>query len=405
MNYHSFILSAIFLFAVVPSIAAAEPAKRIDAKDFPSLQAAVDALGSGGGLLTIPPGTYEISEPIVIQTGETRIEGSGSGTLIVNKNVSGKPALIIQPPEIDSDKDAEIWRVQVGNLRITGNPKSGDAIHARRVQEIFIQGVSVDHNGGNGIHLDHCYEDPRISDCLMTYNGLAGLQITECHDIVVNANQFEDNQDALRCVDSFNLCCNGNNIDDHKRHGIVVENTYGSVISGNMIEECNGTAVILDRDCYGIAVSANVVAHHLGGGVDLKDANGCTISANSFVLCHGFGVQASAESTRNSISGNAFANTYIGGGKLKRPILEHENKMQIDAGAGVVLDGSTDTAISGNTFTGLDYEAVKATKGAKRLLVTSNILAECCRRIGPDKPWIVIEDEAGSIAKDNLIAK
>jgi hypothetical protein len=37
--------------------------------------------------------------------------------------------------------------------------------------------------------------------------------------------------------------------------------------------------------------------------------------------------------------------------------------------------------------------------------VTSNILAECCRRIGPDKPWIVIEDEAGSIAKDNLIAK
>jgi nitrous oxidase accessory protein NosD len=177
------------------------------------------------------------------------------------------------------------------------------------------------------------------------------------------------------------------------------------VISGNMIEECNGTAVILDRDCYGIAVSANVVAHHLGGGVDLKDANGCTISANSFVLCHGFGLQASAESTRNSISGNAFANTYIGGGKLKRPILEHENKMQIDAGAGVVLDGSTDTAITGNTFTGLDYEAVKATNGAKRLLVTSNILAECGRRLEPSKPWIFIEDYAGSMIKENLVSK
>lgn len=405
MNCYRFTQSAVFLLACVPAILAAEPAKRIDAKGYPSLQAAVDALGVGGGLLTIPPGTYEISEPIVVKSGETRVEGSGPGTLIINKNTTGKPALIIEPPEVDKNKNAEIWRVQVGNLRITGNPKSGDAIYARRVQEIFIQGVSVDHNGGNGIHLDRCYEDPRISDCLMTYNGLAGLQITECHDIVVNANQFEDNQDALRCIDSFNLCCNGNNIDDHKRHGIVVENTYGSVISGNMIEECNGTAVILDRDCYGIAVSANVVAHHLGGGVDLKDANGCTISANSFVLCHCFGVKASAESTRNSISGNAFANTYIGGGKLKRPILEHENKMQIDAGAGVVLEGSTDTAITGNTFTGLDYEAVKATGGAKRLLVTSNILAECGRRIGPDKPWIVIEDQAGSIVKDNLGAK
>jgi hypothetical protein len=405
MNCYRLTWSAVFLLAIVPSISAAEPAKRIDAKDFPSLQAAVDALGPAGGLLTIPPGTYEISQPIVIQSGETRVEGSGSGTVIINKDSSGKPALIIQPPGIENDKDAEIWRVQVGNLRITGNPKSGDAIHARNVQEIFIQGVSADHNGGNGIHLDHCYEDPRISDCLMTYNGLAGLQITECHDIVVNANQFEDNQDALRCIDSFNLCCNGNNIDDHKRHGIVVENTYGSVISGNMIEECNGTAVILDRDCYGIAVSANVVAHHLGGGVDLKDANGCTISANSFVLCHGFGLQASAESTRNSISGNAFANTYIGGGKLKRPILEHENKMQIDAGAGVVLDGSTDTAITGNTFTGLDYEAVKATNGAKRLLVTANILAECGRRLEPSKPWIFIEDYAGSMIKENLVSK
>lgn len=405
MNFYRLTCLAAFLFFLMQVISPAEPAKRIDAKDYPTLQAAVDALGSSGGILTIPPGTYEIAELIVVKTGETRIEGSGAATLIVNKDTTGKPALIIQPPDVDKNKNAEIWRVQVGNLRITGNPKSGDAIYARRVQEIFIQGVSVDHNGGNGIHLDRCYEDPRINDCLMTYNGLAGLQITECHDIVVNANQFEDNQDALRCVDSFNLCCNGNNIDDHKRHGIVVENTYGSVISGNMIEECNGTAIILDRDCYGIAVSANVVAHHLGGGVDLKDANGCAISANSFVLCHGFGVKASAESTRNSISGNAFANTYIGGGKLKRPILEHENKMQIDAGAGVVLEGSTDTAISGNTFTGLDYEAVKATGGAKRLLVTSNILTECGRRSGPDKQWIVIEDPAGSIVKDNLGAK
>ena len=56
------------------------------------------------------------------------------------------------------------------------------------------------------------------------------------HDIVVNANQFEENNDGLRCVDSFNLTCNGNNFDDHLRHGVVIENTYGSVVSGNMIQ-------------------------------------------------------------------------------------------------------------------------------------------------------------------------
>ena len=39
-----------------------------------------------------------------------------------------------------------------------------------------------------------------MSDSILTYNKLAGLQITGCHDIVVNGNHFEENQDALRCV-------------------------------------------------------------------------------------------------------------------------------------------------------------------------------------------------------------
>ena len=66
-----------------------------------------------------------------------------------------------------------------------------------------------------------------MNDSILTYNALAGLQITGCHDIVLNGCHFEENQDAIRCIDGFNLCCNGNNIDDHLRHGIVIENTYG----------------------------------------------------------------------------------------------------------------------------------------------------------------------------------
>ena len=75
----------------------------------------------------------------------------------------------------------------------------------------------------------------------------------------------------------------GNGMDDHLGHGVVIENTYGSVVAGNMIEECEGTAIILDRDCYGITLCANVIAHN-GGGVDLRDAHGCAVSANTFVL-------------------------------------------------------------------------------------------------------------------------
>ena len=380
----------------------AENAKRIDAAAFPTLQAAIDALPEKGGIVVIPPGDYELTAPLLVRTAETRIEGSGASTHLINKNTEGQPAVSIRPPTLDKDPKAALWRVQIGNLRISGNEKSGDGIYAEKIQEIFLQGVSIDHHGGNGIHLNNCFEDPRVSDSILTYNKLAGLQITGCHDIVVNGNHFEENQDALRCVDAFNLCANGNNIDDHLRHGIVIENTYGSVCSGNMIEECNGTAIILDRDCYGITLSANVIAHHLQGGIDLKDANGCAISANTFVLCHGFGVRLSAACERDTISGNAFTNSYKGGGELMRPKLEDKNPMQIDAGGGVLIEGALDLAITGNTFTGLDTEAVKATAGSKRLLISTNLIRECGRRLPAGSKPISIGESEGSLVKDNL---
>ncbi len=380
-----------------------EKPKRLDASAFLTLQAAFDALPASGGIVVIPPGDYDITESLRIRTAETRIEGSGASTHIHNRNETGEPALVIEPPGIDKDKKARLWRVQVGNLRISGNPKSGDGIYAHGVQEIFLQGVSVDHHGRHGIHLLDCYEDPRVNDSIITYNAASGLHIIGCHDIVVNGNHFEENNDALTCLDGFNLCANGNNIDDHLRHGIVIENTYGSVVSGNMIEECNGTAIVLDRDCYGITLSANVIAHHLGGGIDLRDANGCSVSANTFVLCHGFGVRVGPASGRDAISGNAFTNSFIGQAQ-KRPT-EDKTPMGIDAGGGVVLEGAKDVLISGNTFTGLDREAVRADAATERVLVSGNLLAECGSKLDAGAKWIVLDGAKDSIARENLGAK
>lgn len=399
------LLRLVPLLCVVAAFAQApEKPKRLDASAFPSLQAAFDALPASGGIVVIPPGDYEITAPLRIRTAETRIEGSGAATHIINKNETGEPALVLEPEAIEKDKKARLWRVQVADIRISGNPKSGDGLYAHGIHEIYLHGVSIDHHGGNGIHLLNCEEDPRIADSIITYNALAGLQITGCHDIVVNGNHFEEDQDAIRCIDSFNLCANGNNIDDHLRHGIVIENTYGSVVSGNMIEECNGTAIILDRDCYGITLSSNVIAHHLGGGIDLRDASGCAVSANTFVLCHGFSVRLGPDSGRNPISGNAFTNSYIGQGKDMRPP-EGKTPMHIDAGSGVVIEGAKDTLISGNTFTGLDREAVRADANAERILVSGNLLTDCARKLNAGAKWIALNGAKDSIARDNLGAK
>ncbi len=349
-------------------LAGARPA--IEAIDYPSLQAAIDALPASGGLVRLPAGTFEIKEPLRISQEDVLIQGSGTATHIKNVNTEGKPAIEIDNPVRKTNPRATLWRVELQNFRLTGNEKSGDGILAHHVDEIFLHGVTVSYHGKNGIHLDHCYEDPRICDCLLSYNKAAGLYLDVCHDIVVVGNHFEENQDAVVCKDGFNLCMTGNNLDDHLRHGVVIENTYGSVVSGNMIEECNGIGIILDRDCYGTTISSNVIAHEVLGGIDLRDAHGCAVSANTFTIVKKDALRIGPNSSRITVTGNNFSNSHIGDDKQKR------TKVDSDA-TGIVLAGTNDIAISGNSFAGLTTKAVTVEGDApKRVLFSNNLLSE-----------------------------
>ena len=341
----------------------------IDASLYASLQQAIDALPVEGGVVRIPPGKFRISEPLTIRHDDVLLVGSGTATHIENANTGGLPALRIYRSGAHEDSQLRLWRVHVSNLRITGNPQSGPGIVASHVNEFYLEGVTVSHHGGDGILLDHCYEDPRVVDCLITYNGATGLNLLGCHDIVVAGNQFEENQDALHCFDGFNLCMTGNCLDDHLRHGVVIENTYGSVVSGNMIEECKRTAIILDRDCYGVTISANVIAHD-GAGVDLRDAHGCAVSANTFTIIGVDALRIGPQSGRITVTGNTLCDSYIGEGKRRRGTDDLR-------AAGLVLEGTRSVAISGNLFSSLLPKAVEL-RGAdsKQILFGDNLLVD-----------------------------
>lgn len=351
-----------------------QQAATIDASQFDSLQAAVDALPEAGGVVEVPPGKYVLTEPLRISGEDVHFKGAGSATHIHNDNSDGKSAIELLPPD-PVDRSAtggnrvNRWRVQLSDLRLTGNPNSGHGIDALWVNEIFLHGITVSDHGGDGVRLDHCYEDPRINDCLITYNKQAGLNLLGCHDIVVSGNHFEENQDAVRCIDGYNLCMTGNNLDDHLRHGVVIENTYGSVVSGNMIEECKETAMILDRDCYGNTLSANVIAHN-GQGIDLRDAHGCAVSANTFTILREAALRIGPNSGRITVSANNFSNSYIGEDKIRRA----END---SAAGGVVLEGTQDLVINGNVFSGLTAKAIATTgEPTRRVIFTGNLLRD-----------------------------
>lgn len=352
----------------------------VDASKYESLQAAADAVPVTGGVLQIPPGTYELHEPLRICTGDTQIAGRGTATHIINMNTDGQPAILIEHPDYANKatpSKERLWRVSVMNLRVTGNGESGAGIDARYIEEFVVKDVSSSYHGGDGIRLHFCYEDPRLSDNLLTYNKGSGISLEGCHDIVVSANQFEENLDGLKCIDSFNLTMTGNNLDDHLRDGIVIENTYGSVVSGNMIEECQGWAVVLDRDCYGNNISANVIAHDFAGGIDLRDAHGCAVSANTFTIVKKTAIAVREESGSITISANNFSDTWIGKDKNGMPAGKRKNEptkaeQNPNEAAGILLENCVGVVISGNIFSRLSTEAVMRKGNCRKILLNAN---------------------------------
>jgi parallel beta-helix repeat protein len=167
-------------------------------------------------------------------------------------------------------------------------------------------------------------------------------------------------------MDGYNLCMTGNCVDDHLDRGVLIEKTYGSVLSGNMIEECHGAGVTLDRDCYGITISANVIAHN-GEGVNLVDAHGCAVSANTFTVNKRHGLHIGEKSGRITVTGNNFSNSFLGEGRIvARP-------GDRDAG-GLVLKSTAHISLTGNVFSGLTTEPIKLEGTSSDVTESANVI-------------------------------
>ncbi len=350
----------------------------IDAVEYPSLQAAIDAVPRDGGMVRLPPGELVITQPLIIRHENFRLEGAGAATHIKNADTSGQPAIILRSDafdEINPRQRKSLWRVMLSNFRLTGNEKSGHGVEAVWINELFIQGLTISHHGGDGIRSHFCVEDMRVNDSLLTYNRGAGLRAQGNHDTIVSACQFEENRDGIVFTDGFNLTLSGNNIDDHLRHGVVIENTMGSLVSANMIEQCGGAGLVLARDAYGITVTGNIFAQNFGGGADLRDAHGIPITGNTFVRCKQFGVRVSPHSGRSVISGNTFGDTFAG--EWPRQIGPRRDNPNINEAAGILLETTRDITITGNSLSGLVTKPLTKTGENERILYEQNQAVAC----------------------------
>jgi hypothetical protein len=60
----------------------------VEASKHPNLQAALNSVPESDDVVMIPPGNYEITEPLRVKTAETRIAGGGAATHIISRAAS-----------------------------------------------------------------------------------------------------------------------------------------------------------------------------------------------------------------------------------------------------------------------------------------------------------------------------
>jgi parallel beta-helix repeat protein len=77
--------------------------------------------------------------------------------------------------------------------------------------------------------------------------------------------------------------------------------------------------------------------------------------------------------------------------------------MSIDEGTGIFLEGARHINITGNSFSGLSTAAIWAQGNCSNLLINSNTLTDCGRKLDKKASWINVKTATPSIVKENLI--
>lgn len=201
MMFQHRVLILIALAANAASAVTSTPPQRIPITDGASIQQAIDS--SPGQIVILPPGDYEISQPITISTSGSGLAGPGR---IVQSN-HDQPMLIVSRAD----------NVQLRDFILTRTPDtecSTSGLIANSCRNLAIDNVQVldNRSSSSSINIDKCvngrltnslvrnYSRVAIDDRLASPNyGFAfrcfdgtGIQLTGCKGMLVQGNRVEE---------------------------------------------------------------------------------------------------------------------------------------------------------------------------------------------------------------------
>lgn len=248
--------------------------------DTSAIQAAINALPSTGGTVTIPDGTYLIDTTRYINLRSNMLLKLSSGAILKAKTSSVRRAYILY---VNGKSNVEIAGGQLIGERDTHRYTSGTTdewnhgIQIVRSQHVTVRDLRVAKCTGDGVCIGGGASDIVIDNIVSTGNRRQGLSITQCHNIKVYDSEFSyskgtspecgidiEPDPGSTCSDIHIENCRLNN---NAKYGLNIWANVSSVAVVKNVMEHNGSLGMSTHGCSGISVTGNTVRYNSATGI------------------------------------------------------------------------------------------------------------------------------------------
>lgn len=224
--------------------------------DTAALQKAID---SSAGLIALPPGTYRITKPIVIdldEVGFTAIDGGGVARIVM---AGEGPALkfigthggTAQPSSVKDDVWAKQRMPGVSGLEIVGEHEKANGIEATGTMKLTIDRVLI-RRCFHGIHLTTRNRNVLIADSHIYHNRGIGVFMDK-----VNLHQINITGSHVSYNDGGGIACVGGEVRNIQIAGCDIEANHakdGPPTANVLIDSTGGTNAE-------VAITGNTIQH------------------------------------------------------------------------------------------------------------------------------------------------
>lgn len=297
-----------------------------------AIQKALDNLPANGEVV-LPPGTYDICQPLLLRHDFETLRGSGPSTILRLSDGAACPVVVMGPPMVKSKHRAA--HLRLADLMIDGNRKNQKVEFWRTASD----GSEFNNNGiqiwnAIDVSVDH------VICCRCRSGGLVTAGVRRLH---VNDYDAYDNQyDGLACYQTEESHFNGLRLHDNLAAGISLDLAFNHNFITNAVLSDNDLGIFM-RDSRNNSFRDLTIIKSRHHGVFMAQATAPTAKGwrlcpdtecigNSFenLLVYDCGGKAflvnDASCTNNAIAGATFLRNIMGGlvQPATNPVTFHE---------------------------------------------------------------------------------